>query len=78
MALLMFLHYLHYCSCLVYCQIFLEYAIEVVTTAIFGEIPGFLGGFKGVLGAMLSYHVSVIDPLSIPLSSLPIRVFMDS
>ena len=74
MALLMFLHYLHYCSCLVYCQIFLEDEILVVPTTICGMITCFFGGSKGVPSEILSYHVSVLSP---PGSSLSPPYCMD-
>ena len=56
----------------------LEDVIVVVPTAICGVNPVFLGGSKGVTGAVVLYHVLLLDPPRIPLSPTPRRDSMDS
>ena len=50
----------------------------VVPTDICGVNPVFLGGSKGVTGAVVLYHVLLLDPPRIPLSPTPRRDSMDS
>ena len=78
MALSVLLYSFHYHCCLLYCQRVLEDVIAVLPIAIFGATPGFVGGLKGITGAIYTYHVSVIYLLGRPLSSLPRRDLMDT
>ena len=78
MDLYMLLHYLHYCSCMVYFRTVLEYVIMVVLIDMCGATPWFYGVLKGLTGVIVSYHVLLLAPLGSPLSSPPRRDLMDS
>ena len=63
MARSSFIHSIHSFSFLLHVLRVLKDAIGVAPSAIGGAIPGFLGSLEGVNGVILSYLVSLLDPL---------------